>query len=107
MLKPFLLFGLVSASAELDDDLTLLQLSNIRSTIEAPVEKAIKAVAQAKSPVEASLIVKDLTEKAVRGEVTIDDSTKEALQTMLTTLGESETLIEENHAEDQNLRENA
>jgi len=107
LLKQAVLFGLVSASAqELDDDVTLLQLNN-KVSIDAPIYKAIHDVAKARSPVEASLIVKDLTEKAIRGEVSIDDATKEALNTMLATLTESQTLITESHTEDEALRNNA
>lgn len=74
MLKPFLLLGLVSASAELEDEVTLLQLSNIRSKSEAPVEKAIQAVAKAQSPVEASLIVNEEDDETPRQIALMSDS---------------------------------
>jgi len=106
LLKYAVLGGLVASAYEVDDDTTLLQLHNM-VTSDSPVDKAIRDFAKAKSPVEASLIVEDLTEKVVRGQVSIDDTTKDALNTMLGTLAESETLMQQSHEEDSTLRNNA
>jgi uncharacterized protein (DUF2141 family) len=113
--KPFIFIMLwkhavlatLTTAADLEDEVTLLQVHNKVSSLELPVAKAMSAVAHARSPQEASVLMQDLASRAVRGEVKIDDATKDALTNMVATLEESEGLLETASQEEQTLRDDA